>query len=59
MHSLHEIFALYFLASSMMLFYDQFVIYDEEDAQKHIISKLIKQEDSELEKEKKYIYNAK
>jgi hypothetical protein len=59
MHPLHKIFAVYFLASSMMLFFDKFVIYDEEDAQKHIISKLIKQEDSELEKEKKYIYNAK
>jgi len=52
MHPLHEIFAVCFLASLMMLFFDKFVIYDEEDSQKHIISKFIKQEDSEKEKEK-------
>jgi hypothetical protein len=36
MHSLHEIFALGFLASLTMLFFDKFIIYDEEDAQKQI-----------------------
>jgi hypothetical protein len=47
MHPLHEIFAMCFFARSMMLFFDKFVIYDEEDAQKHMISKFVKQEDSE------------
>ena len=55
MHSLHEIFALSFFASSMMLFFDKFVIYDREDAQKHNVSNFIKQEESEKEKEQNYI----
>ncbi len=51
MHSLHEIFPLRFFASPMMMFFEKFEVYDEEDVQKHNISKLIKQE-----KSNKYIH---